>query len=99
MTQAFDSMLTYPRGTDTVRRTTTGVVMAFPGKLTRFLCEVSGTLTIYDNATTSTGTVVLNAFPVTAGQSVDLSNVRLTNGAYAVMTTCIGAFFYDPTTT
>ena len=102
LTQAFDSILAYPRGTDPVRRTSTGGVMAFPGKLTRILVESSssGTITIYDNATTNTGTVILNAFPVTAGQSVDMSNVRLTAGCYVVFGgTVSAAFFYDPTTT
>lgn len=78
-----------------VRLDTSGVVLGRQGLLIGFLCVNSGTLTLYDHASSASGTPFLNAFPVTAGQFVPIA-VSLQNGCYATLITATGTFVAVP---
>lgn len=69
-----------------VRLDASGVVSARPCSLIGFLCTASstGSITLYDHATGATGTAILNALPVTAGQFTHL-RIATANGCYATL--------------
>lgn len=68
-----------------IRLTASGVIKGLPGILGGFIvASGSPTILIYDNATTNSGTIILNTMQTTAGTPYPLP-VRLTNGAYAVI--------------
>ena len=68
------------------RLTASGVVKGAPGLLGGFIVA-SGTPTIqlYDNATTNSGTIILNTMQTTAATPYPVP-VRFLNGCYAVIT-------------
>ena len=72
-----------------------GVVKNSQGSVKRFLpcTSSSGTIALYDNATTNSGTNFLPTFPVTAGTPVEIG-AAFTNGCYAVLANCTGTFVY-----
>ena len=59
-----------------LRMTASGLVKAGGGVARRVVCAASssGTLTIYDN-TTASAPIILNAFPLSAGQSYQLDAI------------------------
>lgn len=68
-----------------------GNLFGSSGVLLGFLCTVSGTLNLYDGVDAS-GTPVVVALPVTAGQYTPIPARFLTKGFYA-LTTAAGTFF------
>jgi hypothetical protein len=68
-----------------VRQTTGGLVKKGNGTLRRIACSAStaGTITAYDG-TDATGTLLLNAFPLTAGQTPQF-DLAFTNGLFIVV--------------
>lgn len=68
-----------------LRMTASGLVKAGNGLARRVICaaSTSGTLTIYDN-TAASGTIILNAFPLSAGQSYQL-DALFQNGCYVAL--------------
>ena len=51
--------------------TTATKIKAGNGTLRRIIAQVAGTVTVYDGIDT-TGTIILNAFPIAAGANVQL---------------------------
>ena len=68
-----------------------GLLSPRPGVTVGFLCTVSGTLNLFDGPDATSGTPVVVALPVTAGQFVSLPFQFRTSPFYA-LTTAAGTF-------
>lgn len=102
LSQAIDSILTYPRGTNYLQLTASGLVLSGAGKLAGiFVSAASATPTIkvWDNSAAS-GAVLLDTFTPTAGQMYNFPHGRVANGIYITIGGTVSlTAFYDPTTT
>jgi len=69
---------------------TTGTISSGRGVLQRIIVSStsSGTIKIYDN-TAASGTVILETFTPTAGQTLDFDNLLFTNGLHIVVANTI----------
>jgi hypothetical protein len=100
---AFDSVLTYPRGSDYTRRTSSANILPAAGKLMGIWvssASATPTITIYDSATTTTTTTVLGVFTPASATTYRFPEIRVVNGIYIVISGTVDCtVFYDPTTT
>lgn len=102
LSQAIDSILTYPRGSNYIELSASGLVLTGPGKLTGiFVAAASGTPTIkvWDNTSGAT-TVLIDQFTPVAGTMYNFPNPRVTTGIYITIGGTVNCTaFFDPTTT
>ena len=102
LSQALDSILTYPRGTNYLNATASTLVLTGAGKLSGIWVTSAAstpTIKVWDN-TAASGTVLLETFTPTAAQMYTFPNARIGTGIYLTIGGTVNCtVFYDPTTT
>jgi len=102
--QAIDSVLTYPRGSNTpgAPLTASGLVLTGAGKLTALIVTTASstpTIKVWDN-TAASGTVLIDTFTPVAFTSYPFPNIRVGTGIYITISGTVTVTpCYDPTTT
>lgn len=102
LSQAIDSILTYPRGSNSTRLAASGLVLTGAGKFNGFFVETASatpTLQVYDN-TAASGTILVGTFTPVAGTLYPFPSLRVGTGIYVVMSGTVSCVvIYDPITT
>lgn len=102
LSQALDSMLTYPRGSNYINLTTSSLVLTGAGKLSGIWVSSATstpTIKVWDNTSAAT-TILLNTFTPVAATMYTFPNIRVATGIFVTIGGTVDCtVFYDPTTT
>lgn len=102
LSQALDSILTYPRGSNSTILAASGLVLTGAGKLMGIFVDSASatpTIKVWDN-TSAAGTVLINTFTPVAATMYTFPNIRVGTGIYVTISGTVGCTVcYDPTTT